>query len=64
MKLDRQYHQEQAELKLFGHAPSGSKFGELSGKSAEKNPAPTPCIEQAPPPATAVTPEHIRCNGC
>jgi hypothetical protein len=39
MKLDRQYHQEQAESKLFGHASSSSKFGKLSGKSVEKNPA-------------------------
>jgi Zinc knuckle len=55
MKLDRQYHQEQAESKLFRHASSSSKFGKPSGKSAEKNPTPTPCIEQALPPAMAVT---------
>jgi Zinc knuckle len=58
MKLDRQYCQEQAELKLFRHASSSSKFGKLSGKSAEKNPTPTLHIEWAPPLATAVTLEH------
>jgi hypothetical protein len=54
MKLVRQYHQEQAESKLFGHAPSGSKFGKLSGKSAEKNPALTMQIERALPLAMVV----------
>jgi hypothetical protein len=57
MKLDRQYHPEQAESKLFRHASSSSKSGKLSGKSAEKNPTPTLHIEQALPPAMAVTPE-------
>jgi Zinc knuckle len=60
MKLDRQYRQEQAESKLFGHASSGSKFGKLSGKSMEKSftPATAP-VERAPPLAMAVTPECI-----
>jgi Zinc knuckle len=57
MKLDRQYYQEQAESKLFGHASSSSKFGKPSGRSAEKNPTPTLHIEQALPLAMAVTPE-------
>jgi Zinc knuckle len=55
MKLDRQYCQEQAELKLFGHASSSSKFGKPSGKSAEKNSTPSLHIDWALPPATAVT---------
>jgi hypothetical protein len=69
MKLDRQYCQEQAESKLFRHASSSSKFGKLSGKSAEKNPALTLHIEWALPLATAVTLEcspdamDIDCTG-
>jgi Zinc knuckle len=58
MKLDRQYHQEQAESKLFRHASSSFKFGKPSGKSVEKNSTTTLCIEWAPPLAMAVTPEH------
>jgi hypothetical protein len=36
MKLDRQYHQEWAESKLFRHASSSSKLGKPSGKSGEE----------------------------
>ena len=58
-KLDWQYCQEQAESKLL-HPHSthaGSKFGKLSGGSAEKGKAPIVMMQEqkAPPPATAVT---------
>ena len=58
-KLDWQYCQEQAESKLL-HPHSthaGSKFGKLSGGSAEKGKAPIMMMQEqkAPPPATAVT---------
>lgn len=57
MKLDRQYHQEQAESKLFRHTPSGSKTGKPMGKSFEKTHTPTMHVERALPLAMAVTPE-------
>jgi Zinc knuckle len=58
MKLDRQYHQEQAESHLFGHAPYNDSFGNFSGTSVERNPTLTVQIERALPLAMAVTPER------
>ena len=57
-KLDWQYRQEQAELRLL-HLSShvGSKFGKSSGSSSEKEKAPIVVMQElkAQPLATAVT---------
>ena len=68
-KLDGQYHQEQAELRLL-HPSShvGSKFGKSSGSSSEKGKSDAgtegTVIGHGGDTSESGFDTHIRCNGC